>query len=41
MPDLGSMNKDTLSALAKQLHDQSCAVFAEKFNNVCVIDYIY
>merc|ERR1712212_450852 len=32
MPDLGSMDKDALSALAKQLYDQSCAVFAEKFN---------
>merc|ERR1712221_3092 len=32
MPDVGSMDKDALSALIKQLYDQSCAVFAEKFN---------
>merc|ERR1712212_913055 len=32
IPDLGSMDKDALSALAKQLYDQSYAVFAEKFN---------
>merc|ERR1712121_175079 len=32
MPDFGSMDKDALAAMAKQLYDQSCAVFAEKFN---------
>ena len=26
MPDLGSMNKEALSALAKQLYDESCNV---------------
>jgi len=32
MPDLSSMDKDALAALAKQLYDQSCAIFAEKFS---------
>merc|ERR1711892_408364 len=32
LPDIASMSKDDLAALVKQLYDQSCAVFGEKFN---------
>merc|ERR1711951_196945 len=32
MPDVASLDKDALNALVKQLYDQSCSVFAEKFN---------
>lgn len=32
MPNVGDMDKDALAALIKQLYDQSCSVFAEKFN---------
>ncbi|XP_023329572.1 troponin I [Eurytemora carolleeae] len=32
MPNVGEMDKDALAALIKQLYDQSCSVFAEKFN---------
>merc|ERR1739845_202923 len=32
LPDMASMSKDELTALCKQLHDQSCTVFAEKFH---------
>merc|ERR1711973_920222 len=32
MPDVSSLDKDALNALVKQLYDQSCNVFAEKFN---------
>merc|ERR1739848_461073 len=31
LPDIGAMSKDDLAALCKQLYDQSCAVFGEKF----------
>merc|ERR1712130_1021811 len=31
LPDISGMSKDDLSALVKQLYDQSCAVFGEKF----------
>merc|ERR1712112_678272 len=32
LPDISGMSKDDLSALVKQLYDQSCAVFGEKFH---------
>jgi len=32
MPDVSDMDKDALAALIKQLYDQSCSVFAEKFS---------
>ena len=32
LPDIGSMNKDDLSALCKQLYERSCTVFGEKFD---------
>merc|ERR1711955_5737 len=32
MPDVSSMSKEDLAALVKQLYDQSCAVFGEKFH---------
>merc|ERR1712025_199401 len=32
MPDVSSMSKEDLVALVKQLYDQSCAVFGEKFH---------
>merc|ERR1712062_602357 len=32
LPDISGMSKDNLSALVKQLYDQSCAVFGEKFH---------
>merc|ERR1711971_1309863 len=32
LPDISWMSKDDLSALVKQLYDQSCAVFGEKFH---------
>merc|ERR1712008_160867 len=32
LPDIAGMSKDDLSALVKQLYDQSCAVFGEKFH---------
>merc|ERR1712080_818149 len=32
MPDIASMSKEDLEALVKQLYDQSCAVFGEKFH---------
>jgi hypothetical protein len=31
MPNVSDMDKDALAALIKQLYDQSCSVFAEKF----------
>merc|ERR1712114_77038 len=32
MPDVSSMSKEDLAALVKQMYDQSCAVFGEKFD---------
>jgi len=32
MPAIADMDKEALAAIIKQLYDQSCAVFAEKFN---------
>merc|ERR1712033_124955 len=32
LPDISGMSKDDLAALCKQLYDQSCAVFGEKFH---------
>ena len=32
MPSIADMDKEALAAVIKQLYDQSCAVFAEKFN---------
>merc|ERR1712001_196224 len=32
LPDISGMSKDDLSALVKQLYDQSCSVFGEKFH---------
>merc|ERR1712179_500471 len=32
MPDVSAMSKEDLAALVKQLCDQSCAVFGEKFH---------
>merc|ERR1711955_111276 len=32
MPDVSAMSKEDLAALVKQLYDQSCAVFGEKFH---------
>merc|ERR1712158_43826 len=32
LPDIASMSKEDLSALVKQLYDQSCSVFGEKFH---------
>merc|ERR1712066_510179 len=32
LPDMGTMNKDDLSALCMKLYEQSCAVFQEKWN---------
>ena len=32
LPDIGSMSKDDLSALCKELYAKSCAVFGEKFD---------
>jgi len=32
MPAIADMDKEALAAVIKQLYDQSCAVFAEKFN---------
>merc|ERR1711997_1016492 len=32
LPDISGMSKDDLSALVKQLYDQSCAVFGKKFH---------
>merc|ERR1711930_34557 len=32
LPDISGMSKEDLSALVKQLYDQSCAVFGEKFH---------
>merc|ERR1712106_901783 len=32
LPDIAGMSKDDLSALVKQLYDQICAVFFEKFH---------
>merc|ERR1711892_1150078 len=32
LPDIAGMSKDDLAVLCKQLYDQSCAVFGEKFN---------
>merc|ERR1712060_551832 len=31
LPDVSGMSKDDLAALVKQLYDQSCSVFGEKF----------
>jgi len=31
LPDLGGLSKEDLLALCRQLYDQSCAVFEEKF----------
>merc|ERR1712059_148608 len=31
LPDVSAMSKDDLAALCKQLYDQSCTVFGEKF----------
>merc|ERR1712099_160469 len=32
LPDISGMSKEDLSALVKQLYDQSCSVFGEKFH---------
>jgi len=32
MPAIADMDKEALAAVIKQLYDQSCSVFAEKFN---------
>merc|ERR1712026_31064 len=32
LPDVGSMNKDELTALCKRLYEKSCVVFGEKFD---------
>ena len=32
LPDIGSMSKDDLAALCKQLYERSCTVFREKFD---------
>merc|ERR1712115_207526 len=32
LPDIAGMGKDDLAALVKQLYDQSCTVFGEKFD---------
>jgi len=32
MPNVADMDKDALEGLIKQLYEQSCAVFADKFN---------
>merc|ERR1712127_81433 len=32
LPDVSAMSKDDLAALVKQLYDQSCNVFGEKFH---------
>merc|ERR1712133_180005 len=32
MPDVSSMSKEDLAALVKQMYDQSCAAFGEKFD---------
>lgn len=32
MPDISTMSKDDLAALVKQLYEQSCSVFGEKFH---------
>merc|ERR1712058_219317 len=32
MPDVSSMSKEDLAAPVKQMYDQSCAVFGEKFD---------
>merc|ERR1712018_747490 len=32
LPDVGSMNKDELTALCKQLYERSCVAFGEKFD---------
>merc|ERR1712141_269825 len=34
LPDISGMSKEDLSALVKQLYDQSCSVFGEKFHNL-------
>merc|ERR1712098_61726 len=31
MPDISGMSKEELTALVKQLHDQSCTAFADKY----------
>lgn len=32
LPDVGSMSKDDLAKLCKELYDRSCNVFGEKFD---------
>jgi hypothetical protein len=32
MPNVADLDKDALAALIKQLYEQSCSVFADKFN---------
>merc|ERR1712112_552703 len=32
MPDVSAMSKEDLAALVKQMYDNSCAVFGEKFD---------
>merc|ERR1712126_236685 len=32
LPDISGMSREDLSALVKQLYDQSCAVFGKKFH---------
>merc|ERR1712156_863650 len=32
LPDISGMSKEDLSALVKQLYDQSCSAFGEKFH---------
>ena len=32
MPNVADLDKDALAALIKQLYEQSCSVYADKFN---------
>jgi hypothetical protein len=39
MPNVADLDKDALAALIKQLYEQSCSVFADKFNMEHEVSY--